>query len=633
MDALDGVPRTVLGYPVKTRTQIVMTFLVPVIFELMVYIVLTTADILVTMEHFRNGNPSWGWFTLSLIWLPSLVCFCSIVSNPERWPEEIGCDKRTGQFLFHNIVILVFFPLAALYRFNRRIFWSIEALFHDKNSYGRAQSVGKILETSPCELYHFLQAFLQAAPQMMLQLYILLRDGTFRNFDTVTVQVISIVFSFLTMATIITTFQRFESQKIVGRCYPWSTPEQATIRRKELLRATSTAESALAQNQTPSIAPEADPIVPNIMRNFYSRYGSEGGQDSTSNSNVAPSSPRKTLNVDVINFDRQLSKAHHDPYVNYTDDDKLQVSDTVDGSETVKLRSTGRSVSFKLRDTIEELEEMDHYLRSTEDIRNMTDDSDDEYLKPDSFDAVPKKLAPPTPEANGGVFHRVSVFRNMLLHNAEAFIKEKVPRLPEGMFEHGEPTGRSNSDRKVPPTGDQTDGDAISLPSRRQMIVGLEQDDMIGKSVLFVGWVMFLLMRMLSLSTFYVFFPLYFWMLVGNHYLLMIACIVYEVRLHEKLERYFFYLFLAYMYVFSLLEFKIRFIHVRWWYIGYIGIVLLENVAMLVVWFNLGVFESWWFYFMHHTIIVSGVLSLMCFLFYYAFLRPKDKVLFVNDNA
>ncbi|XP_052889744.1 uncharacterized protein LOC128298052 [Anopheles moucheti] len=630
MDVLDGVPRSVLGYPVKTRTQIVMTFLVPVIFELMVYIVLTTADILVTVEHFRNGNPSWGWFTLALIWLPSLVCFCSIVSTPERWPDQMGCDERTGRFLFINIAILVFFPLAALYRFNRRIFWSIEALFHDKNTYGRAQSVAKILEMSPCELYHFLQAFLQAAPQMMLQLYILLRDGTFRNYDTVTVQVISVVFSFLTMATIITGYQRFESQKIVGRCYPWSTSEQATTRRKELLRSTSTAECTFAA-QTPSIAPEADPIVPNIMRNFYSRYGSDEERMSESSAHFgAPSSPRKTLNVDAINFNRQQSKAHHDPFVNFTDDDKLHeisAPDTVDRVVS-KPRPTGRSVSFKLRDTIEELQEMDHYLRSTEDIRNVTDDSDDEYLKPDDFDAVPKKRAPPTPEATPGMFHRVSVFRNMLLHNAEEFIKQKVPRLPEGMFEHTE--SNKSETRKMVET-DQNDGDAISLPSRRQTIVGLEQDDMVGKTVLFVGWVMFLLMRMLSLSTFYVFFPLYFWMLVVNHYLLMIACIIYEVRLHEKLERYFFYPFLAYMYVFSLVEFKIRFIHVRWWYMGYTGIVMLENVAMLAVWFNLGVFESWWFYFLHHTIIVSGALSTICFLFYYAFLRPKDKVLFVNE--
>ncbi|XP_052867717.1 uncharacterized protein LOC128273727 [Anopheles cruzii] len=630
MDTLDGVPRSVLGRPVKTRTQIVMTFLVPVIFEAMVYIVLTTADVLVTIEHFRNGNTGWGWTTLTLIWLPSIVCFCSIVSTPERWPEQIGCDERTQNFLFKNCAILLFFPLAALNRFNRRIFWSIESLFHEKGSYGRAQSVAKILETSPCELYHFLQAFLQAAPQMLLQLYILLRDGTFRNYDTVTAQVISVVFSFLTMATIITTYQRFESQKIVGRCYPWSTTEQTCARRKHLLRTTSTAESVLAAAATtPSIAPEADPIVPTIMRNFYSKFGGDlpaedtGSLESIGPPPLTPGTQRKTLNVDASNFDRQQSKGYRDPYgYNFTDDDKVGMVtvDTVDHNSGRAPRA-GRGVSFKLRDTEEELYAMEQYLRSTEDLQHIGEaDSDDEYLKPDNFDAVPKRTAPPAPEAN--VFHRVSVYRNMLLHNAETFIKDRVPRLPEKLFDHGPPST----------VLDETDGDRLSLPSRRRTIVGLEQDDMVGKAVTFVGWVLFLLMRMLALSTFYVFFPLYFWMLCANHYLLMIACIVYEVRTHEKLERYFFYLYLAYIYVFSLLEFKIRFVHVRSWYVGYIGIVLLENVAMLVVWYNLGTFESWWFHFLHYVIIASGALSVMCFLFYYAFLRPKDKVLFVNEN-
>lgn len=44
--------------------------------------------------------------------------------------------------------------------------------------------MAKAAATSPFELYHFLQAFLQAAPQTMLQFYILLREDTFRNYET-----------------------------------------------------------------------------------------------------------------------------------------------------------------------------------------------------------------------------------------------------------------------------------------------------------------------------------------------------------------------------------------------------------------------------------------------------------------
>ncbi|KAL1400987.1 hypothetical protein pipiens_006981 [Culex pipiens pipiens] len=601
MDVLDGVPRCVLGYQVKTRTQIVLSFLIPVVFELLVYCVLMTADVIVVVEHFRNGNPSWAWFTLAFMWLPAVSCFASVLSSPSQWPETVGCDERTARFVAKHLLVLTLFPVAAFYRFNRRIFWSIEALFQEKGSYGRVQAVGKIRETSPYELYHFLQAFLHAAPQMSLQLYILLRDNTFRNYDTVTAQIVSVVFSFLTMASIITSYQRFESQKIVGKCYPWSSDQQVAARKREFLRSTSTAESLLASAKRNPL--EGDPMVPNIMRNFYSKYG-EG-----------PSSPgSKIINVNPSNFDRQSSKQLTDPYANYTDDDKLEVADTVD--------SQSPTVSFK-RDLVEHIDEIRQYVRQTDDLKLSTipaDSSDEEYENPVELDKPPRTPAPPTPAAN--VLKRASVLRDIFVFDVECFIKSHVPRLPEGMFEHERKQDNENVD--------QTDGDALSLPSRRQMITGLEEDDLVGKAVSFTGWVMFLLMRMIALSVFYVFFPLYFWMLCVNHYFLMIACIIYEVRFHEKLERYYFYLFLAYIYLFSLLEFKIKFIHVRTWYVGYVTLVFIENIAMSVLWYNLGSFDSWWFDFLHYLTVASGVLSLLCLLFYYAFLRPKDKVLFVN---
>ncbi|XP_053682000.1 uncharacterized protein LOC128732707 [Sabethes cyaneus] len=609
MDALDGVPKCVLGYQVKTRTQIVLGFLVPVVFELLVYIVVTTADILVVIEHFHNGNPAWAWFTLALVWLPAIACFSAILSSPSHWPEAVGCDERTWRFIGKNLLVLLLFPVAAIYRFNRRLFWSIEALFHDRSSYGRVQAVEKIRETSPYELYHFLQAFLQSAPQMLLQLYILLRGNTFRNYETVTAQVVSIIFSFLTMSSIVTSYQRFESQKVVGRCYPWSSEEQVKARKRQFMRTTSTAESVLVRNASTFIPPERDPIAPNIMRNFYSKFGEE-----PSSSSGGSGIPRKTMYVDQSNYDSYTSKKHKDPYENFTDDDKLTVSDTVD--------SLSPTVSFK-QDLIDNIDDIREYVRRTDDAKigaAPIDSSDEEYedsVLEETFDQSPRTPAPPTPAAY--IMNRASVLKDIFVFNTENFIKDHVPRLPKGLFEHSEEK-----------SADQVDGDTVSLPSRRQMIHGLEDDDLIGKSVSFTGWVTFLLMRMIALSVFYVFFPTYFWMVCLNHYLLMIACIIYEVRFHEKLERYFFYLFLAYIYMFSLLEFKIKFIHVRTWYIGYFIVVFAENIALSALWYHLGSFESWWFDFLHYLTIASGILSLLCLLFYYAFLRPKDKLLFVN---
>ena len=71
-----------------------------------------------------------------------------------------------------------------LSRFGRRLFWSVDALFHHKDSYERYQSLSKAGENSAFELYHFLQAFTQSAPQLLLQLFILLREDIFRNYET-----------------------------------------------------------------------------------------------------------------------------------------------------------------------------------------------------------------------------------------------------------------------------------------------------------------------------------------------------------------------------------------------------------------------------------------------------------------
>lgn len=69
-------------------------------------------------------------------------------------------------------------------RFARKIFWCVESLFHEKNTYERHHALMKAAEHSPFELYHFLQSFFHSAPQIILQLFILLRDDMFRNYDT-----------------------------------------------------------------------------------------------------------------------------------------------------------------------------------------------------------------------------------------------------------------------------------------------------------------------------------------------------------------------------------------------------------------------------------------------------------------
>lgn len=120
MDELDGAPNQVLGLRHKTRTQIVLKCLIPSILELLVYMTVIMADICVTIQHFRDKNPLFGAITLTLIWLPPIACFISIVISPWQWPdvddEQSGCSTIHVKFFGKQIFNFVLFPLGAVYR-------------------------------------------------------------------------------------------------------------------------------------------------------------------------------------------------------------------------------------------------------------------------------------------------------------------------------------------------------------------------------------------------------------------------------------------------------------------------------------------------------------------------------------
>lgn len=138
MDQLDGAPCEVLGYHIKTRTQICLTCCISVVLELIVYLVLIAADVAVAVQHFRDGNPEFGGLTLGFVCLPAVVCFVSVVTSPGQWPQQgdgaetltegirkptkfddddrIECGMVQCRFFMWQVFNLVAFPVAAVYR-------------------------------------------------------------------------------------------------------------------------------------------------------------------------------------------------------------------------------------------------------------------------------------------------------------------------------------------------------------------------------------------------------------------------------------------------------------------------------------------------------------------------------------
>lgn len=403
------------------------------------------------------------------------------------------------------------------------------------------------------------------------------------------------------MAMTVESFQRFESRKRMGKTYPWYAAHQVE---------TKLTNSSVPGNSQPT----------NAINNI------ETTEAISSESATHSRDERvKSMNVDINNFDNAIVKEKQSDVTknfNITDDDKL-------------LRATANDEIHY--DTIDNIHEIKEYLRSIESIDYVEINEDVD------IDQVPTLPPPPRPTSAKHPYldklHRLSQYKDMLVFNAENFIKENVPRLPPHLFEHEINEKEIKTSPAVTPTSmksetfsDELDGAALLLPSRRPLVDGIEEEDIVAKLISFLGWMMFLLMRMISLSVFAVFYPEICGYICLAHYVLMLIALINETRFTVKWQRSAFYLILAYIYIFNLMEFKVKFRNVRSWYVWYFVLVLGQNTAMTVAWYGFTEFlDTWWFEFMLLTIVQSGLLSLMCFVLYFLYLKPADKVVELRE--
>lgn len=438
-------------------------------------------------------------------------------------------------------------------------------------------------------------------------------------------QVISIVFSFFIMAVVASSYQRFESQKVVGRNYPWSTEEQCIVRQKHF-------------RQTKSLLVEPKPLEPiyveipgseQIMNRFKSinqpqSISSSAADDDDGEDVTMRYHDHKSLHLGDFNLNKENDFADTDQRHKNMDFDEH------DGEHT-SMRRSSKILNIPVDEGRQQprrpsLLDLNAIVEQEQNESN--NDIDDNNQA--NLDFSPDHPPPPPPDLKHFIFNqfnRLSTFKDMLVMNAELYIKEHVPRLPDTLFEH-EPTHKSAPAAEGKPA-DEVD---FIMPGRKKLVEGIEQEDIVAKSVAFTAWTFFLVMRMVSLSAFSVFFPLECLYLCLAHYLVMVAGLLYETRLHEKIERTYFYLFLAYIYIFCILEFKIKFKRPRYWFVLYTTLMLLQNLAITFAWYFLAEFESWWFGYMFAIIILSFCYSLLCFLVFYFLLKPADKILYENND-
>lgn len=176
---------------------------------------------------------------------------------------------------------------------------------------------------------------------------------------------------------------------------------------------------------------------------------------------------------------------------------------------------------------------------------------------------------------------------------------------------------------------DQADFD-VPVRIRTTAIKGIEQEDGVSKFVAFISWFLFLGSRMLALATFSFFYLNACTYICIVHYVVIVIFLMWN-SWHESLNRKIFYFFLGYIYVFCIIEFKMKYRKVRLWYGLYFIIVTSENFVMTAIWFWSGLWagdQAFWFNFMALAIIFSSVFSYLCFLIYFLILKPKSLTMY-----
>jgi hypothetical protein len=465
--------RTLLNYELTPRQDALVNYLLPSVSSLILFILLFASDSALVFRHYKDENPIWAHVTLFIMFFPSLCSYMMIISSWELWPHMYGCGLENFAWFLIKTLEHLFYPVWAMWRYAERMFWSIEGV-RSSDPKEVDYAIDKISAPRSIELYFSTQAFLHCLPQILVQLNILMRQDFDINRQTVDAEILSLVFNLTKLATTITFYQRFKTQKLAGKQYPW-----------------------------------------------FKSY-------------KKPPSPG---------------------------------TDQVDSClETTQVRPTSSIIE--------------------EPVPSDSRRSSDFYLEPTTSSLKELKIVP-------GALRETSI-----IDGPKRILYQEISEPDFGF-------------------------------KRVAIIKGLPEDDLAGKLVSFWWWFCFLLVRILAISTFFYFYPTGAICLVIIHFFLMIAVLWYDVKTDGIKRVALFFVFISLIYIFCIIEFKIKFKKIKFIYYGYFTLVFIENFIICLIWWfnNVDNLENdFWFRYILYIVTMGSIMSLFSMLLYINFYKPEKVV-------
>ncbi|CAK1549743.1 unnamed protein product [Leptosia nina] len=568
----------ILGWKLSAWQALLFHRVLPSCGGLVLYLVIICFDLALVSQHLQNGNKVLAGFCMTLIYLPAIISLVFTLASPppSLQPEGnsfgVTIQKSDLRWIFIQLASGIFFPIAAIGRYSYLIFWWVECVYaaRSQNDKRTRDALMRARTPSSVELYLFLQAFIHSAPHAVINMLNMMASFANPVYDIMQLQAVTLVASSLRMASTATLYRRFEREKVCGRRYPWS------IHLNDLND--TNADNTIVKNNDSK--KEEEPIYESILRKQYVpflRHSEEATQRDVIVSDMIQFSPRQSERTTI-----------------YEEDEDYDESDT---------SSQYMTPTVNRYDNVDSDEE---YVRPVSIIDRVAPRRHDTYRVQNVNIAPPPSTPAPRPGS-------IAVWAEKMVENAESI-----------------PTWLSAPPRRRHIDIIQEDSD-LPLPRRvpGSQIRGLEPPDATAAFFHFLGWYGFFIARLLSIAAF-INFSSYFSIIVFFiHYQIMLLFLIVP---QAPTVRRAFYVFLAFIYLFCLMEFKIRFRHVRVWHLFWFLVCTAETVIFIALWATIdNPLHSWWKNYVVLVTMGSMILSYMLFLIYFLVLQPRETVIHVKN--
>ncbi|KYN05138.1 hypothetical protein ALC62_03938 [Cyphomyrmex costatus] len=505
--------------PLKSTEQIYLIFLIPTLINCFIFIIHFAADLVVAIQHFKEDNPLWGMFTVTIIYLPALMYFILTVSRPDWWmTEDDKISKGVIGWFVLQMCQFIGFVFFVLYRFAGLIVLSVDAI--NLSGDERLKTLNVAAAPAAIELYFFLQAWFQAAPQAVFQTHLLFRQSSVpRSYQSMSVQVLCIIMSIVVVAIKTASFQRFESQRVNGRKLPW-----AMWLKKYCIQEIN---------------------------------------------NIEEKVPLQTLPLPT-----------------------KQPEDTVNAP----AKSTAPEENAATEN------EQEHQTQTHAALLNRQ-----------------VSMTPPLPPKNVHVTPPPTPLRGITTVAPLPVPDIPAPPRPDSVYMEEE-TKAAMSDQRL--TSDSAS--SLKVPKRKYSKKGLEEDDPMGKFLSFLWWFFFILARVFAIAVAYEFYPLTVVTMICVHYAIMLAYLFYYSKYYDVITLVV-NLWLGLVYIFSLIEYRIKFKYADWCTLPYYVFVIAQNVAFTLAWYLNADWNGFWYTYIFWAIIGSMVLCVLSSAVYHVMFKPKKR--------